>query len=108
MLAFGTIAACNMIYLRQTLSIAAYEGGRTAIAVGATSDSVVSDCEQILADRGVSDATVSIDPPTVESTPVGEFIEVSVTAPCDSNSILGAWFTRGHTVTGRSEFRKKY
>ena len=37
LLAFASIEACTMIYLKQSLTIAAYEGGRTAVTPGATS-----------------------------------------------------------------------
>ncbi len=108
LLAFGTIDTCNMIYLKQSLTIAAYEGGRTAISRGAVTQDVTDSAQAVLTDRRVKGATINITPQPVESQPIGSFIEVSITASCDQNSIFGSWFYAGRTVNGRSEFRKKY
>ena len=35
-LVIGTIEACSMIFLKQSLAVAAYEGARTAIVPGTT------------------------------------------------------------------------
>jgi Flp pilus assembly protein TadG len=108
LLAFGTIDTCNMIYLKQSLTIAAYEGGRTAISRGADTQDVTDSAQAVLDDRKVKGATINVTPQPVESQSIGTFIEVSVTASCEQNSIFGSWFYAGRIVNGRSEFQKKY
>lgn len=108
LLAFGTIDTCNMIYLKQSLTIAAYEGGRTTIARGTVEKDAIDACQQILTDRRVKGGTVKVLPEDFEDEPLGTYIEVTVSAPCSENSIFGTWFYSGRTVEGRSEFRKKY
>ena len=108
LLAFGTIDTCNMIYLKQSLTIAAYEGGRTAIARGTDEQDVTAAAQSILTQRRVKGATITVTPDGYESDPIGTFITVSITASCEQNSIFGSWFYSGRTVNGRSEFRKKY
>ena len=48
-----------MVFLKQSLAVAAYEGVRTAIDPSATADSVQTACDQILADRHVAGAKVT-------------------------------------------------
>ena len=59
LLVVGTIEACSMIFLKQSLAVAAYEGARTAIIPGATKAQVEAACNQILADRKVDGGTVT-------------------------------------------------
>ena len=108
LLAFGTIDTCGMIYLKQSLTIAAYEGGRTSIARGTVEQDAINACQAILDQRRVKDAKIVITPEDFEAEPIGTYMEVAVTAPCDANAIFGSWFYAGRTTEGRSEFRKKY
>ena len=51
LLVVATVEACSMVFLKQSLSVAAYEGVRTAISNRATTAEVQGACQQILADR---------------------------------------------------------
>ncbi|MGD9632567.1 MAG: TadE/TadG family type IV pilus assembly protein [Pirellulales bacterium] len=99
LIVLSTIEACSMIFLKQTLAIAAYEGARTAIIPGATKSQVETACNQILADRGVSGATVTVTPTKFDTLPPGDFVDVTVSAPCNSNSIVRNKFYKGRTLT---------
>ena len=46
LLVIGTIEACSMVFLKQSLAIAAYEGARTAIIPGATKAQVEAACNR--------------------------------------------------------------
>lgn len=106
---FGAIEACSMIYLKQSLTIAAYEGGRTANALGATTSDVEATCNQILADRGIAGGVVATTPSQISSANPGTYIAVEVSAPTTANSLLPPWFfSTGSNLEGRSEFMKKY
>src|SRR5262245_57067388 len=78
LLVIGTIEACSMIFLKQSLAVAAYEGARTAIIPGATKADVETACNQILADRDVAGATVTIKPTNIEALNPGDFVDVTV------------------------------
>ena len=108
LLIFAAIEACSMMYLKQSLAIAAYEAGRTAIVPGATSAEVIADCQGVLTDRKVTGAQITLNPTDITTVPEGSQIEISVSAPCDQNRIGGAWFFGGSTLTGRAEFMKEY
>jgi len=99
LLVVATVEACSMIYLKQTLSIAAYEGVRTAISNGATVADVRAACDQILDDRQVEGGTVTVKPSNIGSLNPGEFVDVTVTAPCDGNTVVPNRFYRGRTLT---------
>lgn len=99
LIVLSTIEACSMIFLKQTLAIAAYEGARTAIIPGATKADVEAACNQILADRDVSGATVTIKPTSFNTLPPGQFVDVTISAPCNANSIVRNKFYKGKTLS---------
>src|SRR4051812_34739366 len=65
LMVIATIEACSALFLKQSLTAAAYEGVRTAIAQAATTADVQAACNQILADRKIRNATVSINPSAI-------------------------------------------
>ena len=99
LLVIGTIEACSMIFLKQSLAISAYEGARTAIIPGATKTQVEAACQQILTDREVKSGTVTIKPTDIAALNPGDFVDVTVSAPCNSNSVVPNTFYRGRTLT---------
>lgn len=81
MLVFGSIELANGIFLKQTLSIAAYEGARAVTRPGASSAEAHVRIEEILAARGVTDYTVTISPEATADTPRRTQMRVTVVAP---------------------------
>ena len=51
LLVIATIEACSAVFLKQSLTVAAYEGVRTALEEGATARSVQRHCNRVLSDR---------------------------------------------------------
>jgi Flp pilus assembly protein TadG len=98
LMVIATIEACSAVFLKQSLTVAAYEGVRTAIEEGATAANVQAACSQILADRKIKGASVSLKPTNIAALNPGEYIDVTVTAPCASNSIVPAAFYRGRSL----------
>jgi Flp pilus assembly protein TadG len=90
----GMMETCSMIFLKQSLAIAAYEGAHTAVKPNATSAEVQIVCQAILADRRVSDAVITVTPSDLPGLAVGEYIEVRITAPSESNNMLPLRFFR--------------
>ena len=106
---FGCIEACSMIYLKQSLTIAAYEGGRTANSIGASTSDVLTTCNQILSDRGITGHTVVTTPTEIATVNAGSFFVVECSAPTTANSLVPPWFFNpASNLSGRSEFIKKY
>jgi Flp pilus assembly protein TadG len=99
LLVLATIESCSAIFLKQSLTVAAYEGVRTAIEKGASAASVQTICNQILTDRRVKGSKVSISPSDIASLNPGDYVNVTVSAPCSPNSPVPPVFFRGRTLT---------
>jgi Flp pilus assembly protein TadG len=99
LLVVATIESCSALFLKQSLTVAAYEGVRTSIEKGATTATVQTACNRILADRRIQGAQVTLNPATISSLKPGDFIDVTVSAPCTSNSPVPTTFFRGRTLT---------
>jgi len=101
LLVFGSIEASSFIFLKQSLSVAAYEGIREAIREGATSAQAIQSAENILNAREVRDFTVSLSGGEVRSARRGQEIVIEVSAPTATNSPLAGGFVANRTLTAR-------
>ncbi len=99
LLVVATIEACSAVFLKQSLTVAAYEGVRMALVEGATAGNVQASCNQVLADRTIEGGTITISPSDIASLRVGEYVNVTVSAPCDENSVVPANFYRGRRMS---------
>lgn len=106
-IALATIEACAMIYLKQSLKIAAYESSRVGVVEGANSDNVNAQADLILATRNVSGYTIAMVPSDPASLQSGDYFRVSVSAPCVANSLIGGWFFQSKTLTEFVEVLKE-
>ncbi|MEQ8208897.1 MAG: pilus assembly protein [Lacipirellulaceae bacterium] len=108
LLVLAMIESCTMIFLKQSLTVAAYEGARTALIDGSDPSAVQTTCNGVLADRRVQGGRVTINPPNFDRLAPGQFIEVTVTAPASANSVIPGSFFTGRTLEGRAEFMKEF
>src|SRR5436305_6888714 len=58
----ATIESCSAMFLKQSLTVAAYEGVRTAIATGGSAANAQTVCNAILKDRRVQGSHITINP----------------------------------------------
>lgn len=98
MLVFGSIEACNMIFLRQGMTSAAYEAGRVAIRADATDSQVAASAEEVLTARGISNGEVSTAPSSIEDMDRGTPFTVNITCAADAYSILPSSPYHGRTI----------
>lgn len=108
LLMLGTIDACSMIFLKQSLTIAAYEGGRTALIPGTDAAQIEADCLQLVVDRNILDAQVSILPNQPDQAKAGDYISVAVSAPCATNSLIPSLFYQGRVLSATAHVMKEY
>jgi Flp pilus assembly protein TadG len=108
LLLLGTIETCNMIFLQQSLKIAAYEGARITIVPATDLTDVENAVSGLLAARRVNGATVSITPSNFQNAPYGSFIRVDVTASCNSNTTFALRFYGSKALTGTVEMMKEF
>lgn len=108
LLILGTIESCSMIFLKQSLTIASYEGARRALEPGAMASDVEAVINQVLSDRRIVDGTVQITPNDFQNAFTGDSIEIVVTAPCETNRIIPMKFYAGQSITGTTTMLKEY
>jgi Flp pilus assembly protein TadG len=94
----ATIEACSALFLKQSLTVAAYEGARTALADRTVKGSVETAINQVLKDRKVKGGTITLKPANITNLKPGDFIDVTVSAPCNLNSVVPTAFYRGKTL----------
>ncbi len=76
----GTVEVCNNIFLKQSLSLMAFEGARVAIIPDATFEDIEQQVEEFAATRNIVIDSVVVDPEDFSSQPAGAVIEVQVTS----------------------------
>lgn len=98
-LVFGAIETANMVYLRQGLTMSAYEVARTVTAQGGVQADAVLRGQQVLAARRITGATITVTPTVDSTTPAGTLVTVTVTAGADANAVSPQWFFEGFTLS---------
>ncbi|MCC9603941.1 pilus assembly protein [Stieleria sp. JC731] len=100
LLVFGAIEASSFIFLKQSISVACYEGIREAAkSEGDTADATAR-AQAILDSRGVNDYTIDF-PNGVEGLSRGEQVICQVTAPTNTNSPLAGNWINNRNLTVR-------
>lgn len=84
----GSIEAANMLFLRQALVQASYEGAKAAVKADSDNATVTQIATQVADGRRLSGFTVETIPADVSSVPQGELVRIRATAPVDSNSFI--------------------
>ena len=92
LIAMGTIETCRMIYLRQSLKLAAYECARVGIMPGMTPDVLQAQCDVILGGRRIRNYQFSCVPPNPANLKFGDLFKTTVTVSAEENALVGAWF----------------
>lgn len=99
MLVFGAIETANMIYLRQGLTMTAYEVARSVSSHGGVHADAVIRGQQVLAARKINGASITVSPTINSSTLPGTMISVTVTAGADANATGPQWFCQGFSLS---------
>lgn len=93
LLLFGSMQACDMIYLKHSLTTAAYEGSLEAARPDATSATVQARVEQVMQIRGVKNGSVSINAAAdIKDLGVGDSVRLNVSAPVKQNLMISGFF----------------
>lgn len=105
---FGTLETCRMLYLRQSLKIAAYEAARIAIVPGVDAEAVKDQSDLILNGRNVSSYNFSCSPADPDAANLGEVITVTVSVNAADYAIIGGWFYQDDVVTQSVSIMAEY
>lgn len=101
LLVFGAIEASNFIFLKQSLSVAAYEGIRETVRNGSNNADGINRAQNILNARTVNDFSINFPNGEASGANRGDQIVMEVSAPTATNSPLaGQWLTN-RTLTAR-------
>ena len=103
-----TIDICTIIYLKEAVTIAAYEGSRVGIQRGGTDDLVDFRVRQFLDERNIQYTNpVLIEDPGFDTADELEHVALTVSVPAADNLPFG-WFFGGTEITGRVTMRKEF
>jgi Flp pilus assembly protein TadG len=108
LLVLAMIESCTMIFLKQSLTVAAYEGVRAAIEPSAKASNVNGAANGVLTDRRVRDGRIVITPSNWESIAPGQYVTVTVSAPANRNSAIPGSFFRGRNLTASATMMKEF
>ncbi len=101
LLVFGSIEAASFIFLKQSLSVAAYEAARESIRNTSNNANGESRASNVLDARNVQSYSISFPNGESATAPRGSEIVVLVTAPTQPNSPLAGQFVANRQLTAR-------
>ena len=87
-LMIGTLSVCSDMYLKETLTVAAFEGARTGVRRRATAAMSEAAAQNILDARGIVDATVTVTPDDLSTLNAMDAVTVMVVAPVEGNTFF--------------------
>ncbi len=95
MITMACVETCRMLYVRQSLKVAAYECARLGIKQGITRDVLEDQCKVILVPRRIRNYTFSCEPADPSTLHYGDTFSVNIQTNMDDNSVVGTIFFRG-------------
>jgi Flp pilus assembly protein TadG len=107
-LTFTTIEFTSAIFLKESLTIAAYEGARVAVQRKARNVHAVNKVQQLLDARDIKNATITVSPNHIETLNALDVITVTVSAPLVENSFFLGRFLSGQQSTVVVSMRREY
>ncbi len=91
-LVVGAIEGSNFIFLKQAVTVAAYESAQVVTRANGKKAEAELRASQILAARSIDQSQIVFTPANPEAAARGDRVTVSVTAPVAANSIGLDWF----------------
>ena len=107
LVAFGAVEAAGMLFLRQTLVQAAYEGAKVIVRNEGTEDQSRAIMDAVIAGRRLQGVSIQFNPANPEAVELGVPITVTVSAPSDSNSLISFGFFRDRDISASAVFAKE-
>jgi len=103
------IEVSTVLFLKETITIAAYEGSRIGIQRGGTDVNVENRIKGLLKERGVSFGSdvVEISDPSFDTAAALEHVTVTVNVPVNGNLFSG-WIFEGRELDASVTMRKEY
>jgi Flp pilus assembly protein TadG len=107
---FATIDLCSAMFLKESLTLAAYEGARVGIQRGGTDTNADDVVKAFLTSRNIQFNTdaVQIDSPGFDNADTLEHVTLTVTVPCSGNMPLIGYLMRGRSLSAAVTIRKEF
>ena len=96
-----------MLFLRQAMVQAAYEGAKIAVKTDSDNQQVIDAATAVGLGRRIDNLTIELSPNNVTGVPAGEKITVIVSAPGDSNSFIPFGPFKNRTVSAKAVMVKE-
>jgi len=96
-----------MLFLRQTLVQAAYEGVKTGVKVDGSAAAATASAQDVCNGRNLRNVSITITPSDLQSAARGEIVEITVSAPGDDNSLFPFGPFAGKDVTATAVMVKE-
>lgn len=103
----GSIEAANMLFLRQALVQASYEGAKAAVRPESDNTTVSEIATLVAEGRRVEGFSVETVPADVSSVPQGSLIRIRTSAPVNSNSFISGTVFRNLTIDAEAVMIKE-
>ncbi|MEM0925423.1 MAG: TadE/TadG family type IV pilus assembly protein [Planctomycetota bacterium] len=109
-LTIGTIDLCSMLFLKESITLAAYEGARRGVGRDRTNDDVIARVQEFLDERNIqySGNPCSFSSPDFSNADTLENVTVQVTVPCDGNLLIPSVLFAGVDLSADVTLRKEY
>ena len=107
-LTFATLEVCSSIYLKESLTVAAYEAARVGVKRKATYQDAIDQANNILDSRGIKSGKVNVNPSDFSALSALDPITVTVNAPINKNSFFLGKFFSGKKMQGRLSMYREF
>ena len=88
LIVLGSIEAASMLFLRQAMIQAAYEGAKVAILHDSTNSEARDAINAVVRGRRLNDVAITFSPADISTANAGDTIRVTASVPGDANSFL--------------------
>lgn len=101
-LTFGSLELSNLIYLRQSMTTASYEGVRAVTKPGGSQTLATTRIQEVLNARGITSYSVQFTPTVTTATARGTMVSVSVSSTNSSLSYAPFRLFKGTSIASSS------
>lgn len=110
-LTLGTLDLCSLMFLKETVVLAAYEGAREGVNRGQTDADCTTRVIELLDERGVvhgGSGAVAITGASFDTAETLEHVTVTVTVPAAGNLLIPSAMFDGMNVSASVTMRKEF
>ena len=108
LLTFSTLEICSAIFVKETLTVAAYEGARVGVKRKATNQNAYDQALSVLQARGVVDYEITVTPADFSTLSELDLITVNVQAPTAGNSFFISQFIEGRWISSTVKMVREF